>query len=63
MLHTPAQIFVKGGRGSYFFKKNILSENIFFAIDNQENTKKYAYCNLNFGVERIYEGDPRSNAN
>ena len=31
-------ICVKGGRGQNFSKKNILSENNFFAIDYQENT-------------------------
>ena len=29
---------VSMGEGSDFFKKNILSENLFFAIDYQENT-------------------------
>ena len=43
---------VSKGEGVRFFQKNILSENIFFAIDYQENT---AICllQLKFLVETI----------
>ena len=37
MLHTCSIILCQRRRGSDFFKKNILSEIIFFAIDNQGN--------------------------
>ena len=38
MLHTYNINLCQRGRGSDFFKKIFLSENIFFAIDYQENT-------------------------
>ena len=42
MLHTCSMNLCQRGRGSvfFFFKKNILSENNFFAIDYRENTTK-----------------------
>ena len=38
MLHTCKHKPVSKGEGVRFFQKIILSENIFFAIDYQENT-------------------------
>ena len=40
MLHTYSINLCQRGRGSDFFQKNILSENIFFAIDYQGNAIK-----------------------
>ena len=38
MLHTRSINQCQRRRGSYFFQKIILSENILFAIDNKKNT-------------------------